>query len=485
VALRGWTSSSTARAEPLALPDEVSEGGILVTHVHGLRARWVLAHDGRRPVILDDATVVVDGGTVAAVLSPDQPQPPLMRDLGESLLMPGLINAHSHCVSGPLFRGVMEDRQYESQGQLIDRVMIPLGEIVTELCDEDDIRKIAALGQLEVLKSGTTTIIDMPRAGHDGFGLAVREIGLRASIHPFLASPADASWAWDDGADATVDRVLATFHRWHTRFDEGRAGRVYVGLGPLAPNHCTPSLLRGIARTRDAMNVAVTVHLAQSPEEIALITQRFGMSSVAYLDRLGLLQPGLIAAHCVFASPEDLRLMAAHGVAIAHCPLAYARLGTLAARSRFTAEGVTTLIGTDAHAHDLLADIRMASINSKYDSKRQGTASAWELITAATEGAAAAIGRDDLGRITPGAQADLVAYRLDGAHVQPVHDPVTTLVWNGSGRDTSFVMIAGEVLVEDGRFTRSREQDIIAAGSATIARAWALAGERHIIERRR
>ncbi|WP_144185814.1 amidohydrolase family protein [Elioraea rosea] len=467
------------------LPDEVFEGGILVIQVHGLRAKWVLAHDGRQPAILDDATVVIDGSTIAAILSPDQPQPPLMRDLGESLLMPGLINAHSHCVSGPLFRGVMEDRQYESQGQLIDRVMIPLGEIVTELCDEDDIRKIAALGQLEVLKSGTTMIIDMPRAGHDGFGLAVREIGLRAYVHPFLASPTGASWAWNDGADSGVEHVLATFHRWHARFDQGSSGRVRVGLGPLAPNHCTPSLLRGIARTRDAMNAAVTVHLAQSPEEIALITDRFGMSSVVYLDRLGLLQPGLIAAHCVFASPEDLRLMAARGVAVAHCPLAYARLGTLAARSRFTAEGVTALIGTDAHAHDLLADVRLASINSKYDSKRQGAANAWELITAVTEGAAEVIGRDDLGRIAPGAQADLVAYRLDGAHVQPVHDPVTTLVWNGSGRDTGFVMVAGEVLVEDGRFTRFREQDIIAAGSATIGRAWARAVERNIIERRR
>jgi cytosine/adenosine deaminase-related metal-dependent hydrolase len=485
VALRGWTFCSAARANPLASPDEFAEGGLLVTTIHGVRAKWVLANDGRRPTILHDATVVVDGAKVVAILAPDQLQPALLRDLGQSLLMPGLINAHSHCVSGPLFRGVMEDRQYESQGQLIDQVMIPLGEIVTELCDEDDIRKIAALGQLEVLKSGTTAIIDMPRAGHDGFGLAIREIGLRASIHPFLASPSGASWAWDDGVDASVDRVLATFHRWHARFDEGPSGRVRIGLGPLAPNHCTPSLLRGIARTRDAMAAAVTVHLAQSPEEIALITDRFGMSSVTYLDRLGLLQPGLIAAHCVFASPEDLRLMAARGVAIAHCPLAYARLGTLAARSRFTAEGVTTLIGTDAHAHDLLADIRLASINSKYDGRRQGQASAWELITAVTERAAAAIGRDDLGRIAPGAQADLVAYRLDGAHVQPVLDPVTTLVWNGSGRDTDFVMVAGEVLVEDGRFTRSREQDIIAAGSATIARVWARAAERNIIERHR
>lgn len=452
-----------------------------MTEAIGLKAAWTLVLDGGKPTLRHDAVVVVEGERIAGVTSSNDPKPPRIVDLGQSLLMPGLINGHSHCVSGPLFRGVMEDRNYASQGEIIEAVMIPLGETVTELCQEDDIRKIAALGQLEILKAGATTIIDMPRAGHLGFGLAAREIGLRAYVSPFLASPRDASWQWDDAADTTVDGVMQTFHRWHERFDEGAGGRMRVGLGPLAPDHCTPSLLRAIAQLRNQTGVPLVVHLAQSPEEMVTISKRFGFSPVEYLDRVGILTPGAIAAHCVFAEPEDLRLLASRGVAIAHCPLAYARLGRMAVRSRFTAQGVRTIIGSDAHALDLLADIRLASINSKYETGQPGAASAWELIDSATRGTADVLGRSDLGRIEPGAQADLVAFRLDGAHVQPVDDPVKTLVWNGSGRDTTFVMVAGETLVQDGAFTRRNERQIIAEGAAVVSRVWERAREKGVI----
>jgi 5-methylthioadenosine/S-adenosylhomocysteine deaminase len=452
-----------------------------MTEALGLKAAWTLVLNQGKPEIRRDAIVVVDGDRIAGVASAADPMPPRIVDLGQSLLTPGLINGHSHCVSGPLFRGVMEDRSYASQGEIIEAVMIPLGETVTELCQEDDIRKIAALGQLEILKAGATTIIDMPRAGHFGFGLAAREIGLRAYASPFLASPRDASWQWEDGADTTVDHVMQTFHRWHERFDEGAGGRVRIGLGPLAPDHCTPALLRAIARERTRSGVPLVVHAAQSPEEMSTIRARFGFSPIEYLDRVGILRPGAIAAHCVFAEPEDLRLLAARGVAIAHCPLAYARLGRMALRSRFTAQGVTTLVGSDAHALDLLADIRQASINSKYDTGQQGAASAWELVDSATRGAADVLGRSDLGRIAPGAQADLVAFRLDGAHVQPVDDPVKTLVWNGSGRDTSFVMVAGETLVQDGAFTRLDERRIVSDGAEVVSRVWSRAKEKGVI----
>lgn len=451
-----------------------------MTQAIGLKAAWSLVLDQGKPVLRRDAVVVVEGQRIAGIASSSDAGPSRIIDLGESLLMPGLINGHSHCVSGPLFRGVMEDRNFANQGEIIEAVMIPLGETVTELCQEDDIRKIAALGQLEILKAGATTIIDMPRAGHFGFGLAARQIGLRAYVNPYLVSPHDASWQWEDGADATVGRVLQTFHHWHERFDEGPGGLVRVGLGPLAPDHCTPSLLRAVARLRERTGVALNVHLAQSAEEMATIRTRFGVSSVTYLDRVGLLTPGTIAAHCVAAEPEDLRLLASRGVTIAHCPLAYARLETMAIRNRFTAQGVRTIIGSDAHALDLLADIRQASINSKYDTGQPGAASAWELIDSATRGAADALGRSDLGRIAPGALADLVAFRLDGAHMQPIDDPVKTLVWNGSGRDTTFVMVAGETLVQDGVFTRRSEREIISEGAAVVARVWTRAKQKGV-----
>lgn len=451
----------------------------------GLRARWVLTREGGAPILRRDATVVVSQGRIGAVLAASGPGIPAhVFDLGNSLLMPGFINTHCHCVSGPLFRGVLEDQSFpEGEGSVIDRIMLPLGEIMTEISGEDEIRAVAALGQLETLKAGSTTIVDQPRAAHDPFALAARDIGLRAWIHPYLMSGPEASWAWenDGSADTDVARTLRTFHRWRERFDEGENGRIRIGLGPHATDTCSPGLIRAIARTRDQLGVRVTAHLSQGIPEVELARKRFGISPVEYLDRLGLLDPSLIAAHCVYAEPSDLELMAARGVTIAHCPLSYARSGRLAARSRFVGAGVRTTLGTDAHALDIVADLRMAAINSKYDTGSTLAGSAWELVEAATVAAADALARPDLGRIVPGARADLIAIGLERPHLEPVHDPVKTLVWNGTGRDVDMVMVDGEFLVRDGRYTRRSEGEIVAAGAAAMQRVWRVAEARGII----
>jgi 5-methylthioadenosine/S-adenosylhomocysteine deaminase len=160
----------------------------------------------------------------------------------------------------------------------------------------------------------------------------------------------------------------------------------------------------------------------------------------------------------------------------------YARSGRLAARSRFTRAGVRTTIGTDANAVDIIADLRMAAINSKLESGDATAGSAWELVEAATAMAADVLGRPDLGRIEPGATADLIAIDLAQAHLQPVYDPIKVLVWNGTGRDVHFVMVAGEALITDGRFIRGPEREIVAAGAAAMHRVWSRAEERRVIE---
>ena len=205
------------------------------------------------------------------------------------------------------------------------------------------------------------------------------------------------------------------------------------------------------------------------------------MTPTAYLDAVGMLNDGLIAAHCLYATDDELSLMAARGVSIAHCPLTYARSGKMASRTRFTDMGVSTLVACDAHALDIFADLRMAAINSKYRNSDPGVGTAWELVDCATHGAAEALGRTDLGRIETGATADLGAVRLDRAHTQPVYDPVKSLVWYCSGRDVDLVMVAGEVLVRGGEFVRSDEAAIVSAGAQALYRIWDIARERGII----
>ena len=457
--------------------------------VTGLRARWVLARENGRPTLLRDATVVVSGSRIDSLLGQGAGgAPDRTIDLGESLLMPGFINSHCHCVSGPLFRGLLEDHGHgEGTASVIDKVMLPLAELITELSDDDEIAAIAALGQLEALKAGSTTIVDMPRSGHDAFAVAARDIGLRAYIHPYLMSGPEAGWSWEDSAEDEADarRALEVFHRWHRAYDEGEDGRIRIGLGPHAPDTCAPALLRAVARVRDETGARVVTHLAQSPAEMLRIRERLGVSPVTYLDRVGLIAPGLIAAHGICAEAADLRLLAERGATIAHCPLSYARLGTMACRNRFTAAGIPTAVASDAHALDIVADLRLAAINSKIDAADSAAGTAWEMVEAATVVPAMALGRADLGRLEPGASADLIAIRLDRPHLQPVSDPIKNLVWNGSGRDVDFVMVTGEVLVQDGIYARRSEQSVVKAGAAALEHVWGVAEERGIIDRSR
>lgn len=450
----------------------------------GYRARWVLAENGAGTSLLPGATVVVRADRIVDVMSmPSEGKPDHMVDLGETLLMPGFINAHTHCVSGPLFRGLIEDVALEDgPGSVIDAIMLPLGDIATEICTTDDIRAIAKLGQLEAIKAGSTTVVDMPRTRHEAFAEAAEEMGLRAYIHPYLMSPIDDRTATDAQAQGMAARqIKETFGKWFERFDGRGQGRIRIGLGPHAPDTCSPALLRAVAQARDEFGARVTTHASQTVEEGKVIADRFGMSPIAYLDSVGLLTPDLIVAHCVYAGDADLRLLAERGVPLAHCPLSFARVGVMASFARFADQGVTTLIGSDAHALDILADIRLASINSKFHTGDSAAGSARDIVRAATEGAADALGRSDLGRLRKGAAADMVGISLGHPHTQPVYDPIRTAVWNGSGRDVSFVMVAGVALVEGGVYLHGDERGIVERGAAALHAVWDLARQRNVL----
>jgi cytosine/adenosine deaminase-related metal-dependent hydrolase len=125
--------------------------------------------------------------------------------------------------------------------------------------------------------------------------------------------------------------------------------------------------------------------------------------------------------------------------------------------------------------------VRLASINSKYATGQVAAADAHEVIRAATSVAADALQRDDIGRIRKGARADLVGIRMDRAHLQPVFDPLKSLVWNGTGQDMDLVMVDGEVLIERARFTRHDEAVIIRKGARALENAWQVARDRGIL----
>jgi cytosine/adenosine deaminase-related metal-dependent hydrolase len=246
-------------------------------------------------------------------------------------------------------------------------------------------------------------------------------------------------------------------------------------MSPHATDTCGPDLLRASAARARALDVPITIHLAQSEAEVATIGARHGGRTPAeYLDWLGLLAPDLLAAHCIASSDADLALMAARGATVLNCPRVFARSGSTAAFGRFAEHGVRTVVATDGYNMDLLGKLNAASMISKITAGRADVATAPELIDAVTATAAAVIRRPDLGVIEPGASADLTVVDLTTPLMQPLFDPRRGLIGLANRADIAQVVVDGKVLIADGVFAGGNEAEITAAGAAAIKRIWNL-----------
>ena len=356
-------------------------------------------------------------------------------------------------------------------------MLLPLAKRGIEILSREERLAVARLGILQLLLGGNATVMEPFRNGIPEMFDAAAEMGIRFYGAPYLFSTADAKadasgqvvYAGDDGA-ADLRRWDALHAAWEGR-DEGR---IRLAMSPHATDTCGPDLLRAATARARALGVPITTHLAQSRGEVATIRARYGRTPAEYLDWLGVMGPDLLAAHCIDCTDDDLRLMAARGAAVLNCPRVFARSGTTAAFGRFAGHGVRTLIGTDGYNMDLLGEMNAAAMISKIVSGRAEVASAPELIAAVTTAAAAAIARPDLGRIRPGAAADLSVIDLSHPHLQPLHDPRRALVWLANRGNVDAVMVDGRLLLQGGRLRHGDQDAITAAGVAAIGRIWDL-----------
>ena len=154
------------------------------------------------------------------------------------------------------------------------------------------------------------------------------------------------------------------------------------------------------------------------------------------------------------------------------CPRTFSRVGLTAAYARFAGKGIRTVLGTDGYNMDFVTEMRAAGLTSKLHFNDGGAADAHELVEAGTRRGAAALGRDDLGRIEPGARADLVVIDMGKPHLQPVSDPLRTMVWNVNRADVAATLVDGRYLVRDGALQTGDERDIVRRGAAAVQKLW-------------
>lgn len=434
----------------------------MTTRSTRLDVAHVIAHDGADHRLVHNGSVIYTGDTVTyAGPRTDQPAD-VVEDLPDGLLCPGFLSLHNHLSFGSIDRSFREDcRSEHFYGSTLFEYVLPMMRAIPEALSAATTR----LSMAELLLSGVTTCLDVTDSARTSAD-AAGQVGLRTYVGQaftsYLRRVQEGGRISYAAQQPTPDRELVA-QAVDSALDVDRTfgDLVRALVSPGAVDTCRPELLAHAARAARAAGLPLTTHCGQSRMEFAEIMHRHGCTPVALLDRVGFLGADVILAHCVFidshsritaAGPaRDLELLGRSGTTVAHCPTQFARTGTLLENfGRYQAAGVHIGLSTDAAPQCMFQEMRLAAILSRHSPGGE-PAGAGEVFRAATTGAATALGRTDLGRISPGAKADLVLFRTDTPRLTPLRDPLKSIVYHAGPQDVARVIVAGREVVRDGR----------------------------------
>ncbi|MGI8515297.1 MAG: amidohydrolase family protein [Acidimicrobiia bacterium] len=380
----------------------------------------------------------------------------------DGLLMPGLINTHAHTPM-VLLRGAGEGLPVSTW---LTDVMWPREGRLTA----DDVRLAMLAGGAELLANGITTSHEM-YFHSEAVANAAAELGLRAMVTPPLLVADDlASFGgWPEQLEATVEQA----DRWRDH------ELISIGFGPHSAYAVPEKPLVRVVELAQKSGMHIQIHVAEGRQEGDALRERTGLSVPAYLDRLGMLDGQVLAAHGVWLSAEDIELFAARQTAVAHCPCSNSKHASGFAPVRaLRSAGVAVGLGTDGPAShdriDLFEEMRMALRLARLAADDAGAMGPRDVLTMATVEGARALGRLDLGRLEAGCRADMI--HLDVSPLYPVveeSDLLTHLVYLGSPALVKDVWIEGHQVVENGYVLTI---DVAQVRAEATARARSLAG---------
>ena len=405
-------------------------------------ARAVVVGD-RAGTVVPDAVLDVDDGEIRWVgPAADAPAAPGAETVDlPGVLLPGLVNSHSHAPM-VLFRG-------QAEGLPLDRW---LGEVIwprEARLGGDDVEVAMTAASAEMLRNGVTTSVEM-YFSPERIAAAVTATGARALIAtPLLPLP---------GLPPLEDQLRDAVEL-AARAPAG--GTVEYGRGPHAAYTLPLPILTKAAAAAREHNLLLHLHVAETATEGDDLLARHGLSVPSLLAAHDVLGGRVLAAHCVHMDDGDLELWQEYDVAVAHCPASNVKLASGVMRLREMLDrGIRVGLGTDGPASndglDLLADARLAAQLARLQAHDPTALTAAEALWLATGAAADAIGRPDLGRLTPGRQADLVHVDTRDLRFEPVgdiEDLLTHLVWSGVTPLVRDTWVAGRQVVRDGLCT--------------------------------
>jgi cytosine/adenosine deaminase-related metal-dependent hydrolase len=428
-----------------------------------LSARWVVAHRDGAHRLLEHGEVVIDADRILYVGPRFDGAVARRVNLGEVLICPGLIDLDALSDLDTTVLGVDCGPAW-AKGRVWPESYVLRGPYDMYSPDELAFQKRFSFAQL--LCNGITSALPIASLFYRAWGETVAEfeaaaeaagdLGLRVWLGPAYRS---------GGMVCTAPGVL------EPRFDEPRgmtglddairfitaqAGR-FDGLvqGMLAPDRvetCTQDLLARTMAAADDLDVPVRLHMAQGQMERDTVQALHGTTAPQWMAGFGALTPRLIAPHATYATDDDLRLYAEHGVTVAHCPLVFARSGAmLRSFGKLRRMGITIGMGTDTAPPDMVLNMAVGVMMARMAGDSIHDAAPEHMLDAATLGGAKALNRPDLGRLEAGAKADIAVFDMQDALMAPRVDPVRSLILGATGRITRATFVDGRLCMRDGQ----------------------------------
>lgn len=432
----------------------------------------VTCDDERR--VLEHHAIAVDGGRIVALGPTHELEalyPAFERFDGRRLaVLPGLINAHTHTVLMAL-RGTVEDWA----GDAIYRYMTPVSYVMTA----EERQVVATLGCLEAIRSGTTTLVD-PFRHVATYAEAMAATGLRLWLSESCADIdtrriRHGDYAVDEAFGAAfLDRATALIETMHGSHGD----RVRCQVAAHAPDNCSPAMLAALNALAARHGLTRTIHLSQSPGEVAAVKAIHGLTSAAYLDRQGFLGPDLVAAHWTFCTEADIALLAERGVQMAHTPASISRRGAHKALiGPIRDAGIRIAFGTDNMSEDMFQAMAFGSIihrTGRGRAEEGGVSPSPEaVLDAVTRAGAHSVGAAaEIGSIVTGKKADLTVIDLTVPALRPLIRLVSNIVHYGHPGIVHSVMVDGAFVMRDRKVLTIDEDALLAEAETVVRRVW-------------
>jgi cytosine/adenosine deaminase-related metal-dependent hydrolase len=414
-------------------------------------ARWVLPIT--QPPI-ENGTVVESDGLITYVGPRADAPSGKDYELGEAILLPGLVNTHTH-LELTAMRGFLEDCRF---AEWIDK----LRQSRNEILDAEKLLDSARFGIVEGLEAGITTYADTCSSG---VALqAMHELGVRGIMYQEVFGP--------DPSHAAI--AMGELEERIEKLQLEQTGLVSLGVSPHAPYTVSDPLYAAAARFANARRLPLAMHIAESEPEYDIVANGTGdfadrwrrrgipvgpraRSPIALLEQHGALERGPLLIHCVRVDDADIEIMARHRCAVAHCPASNAKFGHgIAPLLPLLAAGIRVGMGSDSVASnnrmDILDESRLAVLIHRAATRKHDAFGAHQALELATIGGARALGIDSrVGSLEVGKDADLAAFRIDIPRTTPVGDPYSSAIFALPGRSAELVTVRGRVLVGRGR----------------------------------